>query len=66
MTADASLAGFLQELGWVLILIGGPMIAAASWTLWTERRDARRRAAVWARRDREAAARETFAAGQWL
>jgi hypothetical protein len=30
--------GFLAELGWVFILVGGPMLAAALWTLWTERR----------------------------
>jgi hypothetical protein len=38
MTPDTSLVGFVQELAWVLILVGGPMLVAALWTLWTERR----------------------------
>lgn len=39
MTPDTSLVGFIAELGWVFILVGGSMIAAGLWTLWTERGD---------------------------
>jgi hypothetical protein len=39
VNADASLVGFLQELGWTAVIVGGPMLVAALWTLWTERGD---------------------------
>lgn len=56
----------MHELGWTLILVGGPMALAGLWVLWDESawrvRWHRNRAA---RRARSAAA-ESFRAGRWL
>ena len=62
----------IHELGWVLIMVGGPMLAAALWTLYTD-------PDVAARRRRNAAVRKlrregrltrdaarSIKAGEWL
>lgn len=76
ITVDPWLDGALAELGWTLLLVGGPMLLAAAWPLWDDSEWARRfrrnralreqrRAAVWARREREAEMRATLRAGRW-
>lgn len=48
-------------------LVAFGCVAAMTWHLAAAHAlDAQRRAEVWARRDREAAMRETFAAGRWI
>lgn len=62
---------FAQELGWVLLLVGGPMLIAALWTLWDESawrvRFHRNRAIRRARREQAAtSSEESLKARRWV
>lgn len=64
--------GALAELGWVLIIVGGPMLAAALWVLWDESawrvRFRRNRAVRKVRREGRLTpdAVESIRRGEWL
>jgi hypothetical protein len=59
-----------QELGWVLLLVGGPMLTAALWTLWQDSawrvRFHRNRELRRLRRAQRSIARESLEARRWV